>query len=75
MWIPEREHRVSALAILDAARALDDASQLVFTSGDSKPLDERCLRQLVSEAQDHDCTEGFGSSFGDWPPEETGRPR
>ena len=74
-----REHRVPlstrAAAILEAARALSNSSDLVFPSPRGKPLSDMTLSKLLKEQGIQGVPHGFRSSFRDWASEETNHPR
>ena len=74
-----REHRVPlstrAAAILEAARALGNGSDLVFPSPRAKPLSDMTLSKLLKEQGIQAVPHGFRSSFRDWASEETNYPR
>ena len=76
------EHRVplsdASVAVLDAARVLDDGSGLVFPSPmkRGRPLSDMALMKLLRHAglSDRCVVHGFRSSFRDWCA-DTGKPR
>ena len=75
-----RDHRVplspQALEVLEAARALDDGSGLVFPSPlkPGRPLSWQALLKLL-RTNDIDCTvHGFRSSFKTWSIEQSSAP-
>ena len=65
-----REHRVplsrEALEVLDQARALEDASGLVFPSSTGKTLADSTISKLLRENGVEAVPHGFRSSFRDW---------
>ena len=75
-----REHRVPlsglALAILDEARALEDASGLVFPAPTGrKPMSDSTLSKLLRELGIDAVPHGFRSTFRDWCSEAAHAPR
>ena len=74
-----REHRVPlcarALAILDEARILRDATGLVFPGTRRGPLSDMTLSKLLRDLGIDAVPHGFRSSFRDWAGESTSFPR
>ena len=74
-----REHRVPlcarALAILDDARILRDATGLVFPGTRRGPLSDMTLSKLLRDLGIDAVPHGFRSSFRDWAGECTSFPR
>ena len=74
-----RSHEVPlsphAKAVLDAARALENHSGLVFPSPRGRPLSDMTLSKLLKERGIKAVPHGFRSSFRDWAAEETNHPR
>ena len=74
----KREHRVplssAAVAVLEAAQAHRDASDLVFPSVTGKPLSDNTLSKLLRDLKIPAVPHGFRSSFRDWCA-ETNQPR
>ena len=74
-----RSHEVPlsprAKAVLDAARALENHSGLVFPSSRDHPLSDMTLSKLLKERGIQAVPHGFRSSFRDWASEETNHPR
>ncbi|MFH3479236.1 tyrosine-type recombinase/integrase [Xanthobacter variabilis] len=76
----KRPHRVPlsprALAILDAAKALDDASGLIFPgTKQGRPLSDMTLSKLIKELGFAADVHGFRTSFRTWAQERTNFPR
>ena len=74
-----RSHQVplspSARAVLEAARALENHSGLLFPSSRSRPLSDMTLSKLLKERGINAVPHGFRSSFRDWAAEQTNHPR
>ena len=74
-----REHRVPlcarALAILDEARILRDATGLLFPGTRRGPLSDMTLSKLLRDLGIEAVPHGFRSSFRDWAGECTNFPR
>ena len=74
-----REHRVPlsdrALAILDEARVLRDATNLAFPGTRRGPLSDMTLSKLLRDLGIDAVPHGFRSSFRDWAGECTNFPR
>ena len=74
-----RDHRVPlsdrALAILDEARVLRDATNLAFPGTRRGPLSDMTLSKLLRDLGIDAVPHGFRSSFRDWAGERTNFPR
>lgn len=76
----KRSHRVPlsprAMSILDAAKALDDGSGLIFPgTKQGRPLSDMTLSKLVKELGFDADVHGFRTSFRTWAQERTNYPR
>lgn len=74
-----KEHRVPlsgrAIEVLEAAKALDDGTGLVFPSTTGRPLSDMTLSKLVKELGYDVDVHGFRTSFKMWCQERTNTPR
>ena len=74
-----RSHQVPlsppARAVIEAARALENDSGLLFPSSRRRPLSDMTLSKLLKERGIKAVPHGFRSSFRDWAAEKTDAPR